>query len=85
VNIKPQVDKWFSRRPRVIIPGRGTTLNLGCATDIRVLWMSNLHLPGDGQIELFTRPQDYEPKVYVFPKHLDERWPACTSRRLAYT
>jgi len=25
------------------------------------------------QIELFTKPQDYEPKVYVLPKHLDEK------------
>jgi adenosylhomocysteinase len=25
------------------------------------------------QIELFTKPQDYEPRVYVLPKHLDEK------------
>jgi adenosylhomocysteinase len=75
VNIKPQVDKWvFADGHAVIILAEGRLLNLGCATGHPSFVMSNSFTNQTmAQIELFTKPQDYEPKVYVLPKHLDEK------------
>jgi len=75
VNIKPQVDKWvFPDGHAVIILAEGRLLNLGCATGHPSFVMSNSFTNQVmAQIELFTKPQDYEPKVYVLPKHLDEK------------
>ena len=75
VNIKPQVDKWvFADGHSVIILAEGRLLNLGCATGHPSFVMSNSFTNQTmAQIELFTKPQDYEPKVYVLPKHLDEK------------
>jgi len=75
VNIKPQVDKWvFADGHAVIILAEGRLLNLGCATGHPSFVMSNSFTNQImAQIELFTKPQDYEPKVYVLPKHLDEK------------
>ncbi|MGD0876005.1 MAG: adenosylhomocysteinase [Acidimicrobiales bacterium] len=75
VNIKPQVDKWvFPDGHAVIILAEGRLLNLGCATGHPSFVMSNSFTNQVmAQIELFTRPQDYEPKVYVLPKYLDEK------------
>ena len=75
VNIKPQVDKWvFPDGHAVIILAEGRLLNLGCATGHPSFVMSNSFTNQTmAQIELFTKPQDYEPKVYVLPKHLDEK------------
>jgi adenosylhomocysteinase len=75
VNIKPQVDKWvFPDGHAVIILAEGRLLNLGCATGHPSFVMSNSFTNQTmAQIELFTKPGDYEQKVYVLPKHLDER------------
>ena len=75
INIKPQVDKWvFPDGHAVIILAEGRLLNLGCATGHPSFVMSNSFTNQVmAQIELFTKPQDYEPKVYVLPKHLDEK------------
>jgi adenosylhomocysteinase len=75
VNIKPQVDKWvFPDGHAVIILAEGRLLNLGCATGHPSFVMSNSFTNQVmAQIELFTKPEDYEAKVYVLPKHLDEK------------
>jgi len=75
VNIKPQVDKWvFPDGHAVIILAEGRLLNLGCATGHPSFVMSNSFTNQTmAQIELFTKPECYEPKVYVLPKHLDEK------------
>ena len=75
VNIKPQVDKWvFPDAHAVIILAEGRLLNLGCATGHPSFVMSNSFTNQTmAQIELYTKPGDYEQKVYVLPKHLDER------------
>ncbi|MGD1012025.1 MAG: adenosylhomocysteinase [Acidimicrobiales bacterium] len=75
VSIKPQVDKWvFPDGHAVIVLAEGRLLNLGCATGHPSFVMSNSFTNQTmAQIELFTKPQDYEPKVYVLPKHLDEK------------
>jgi adenosylhomocysteinase len=75
VNIKPQVDKWvFADGHAVIILAEGRLLNLGCATGHPSFVMSNSFANQTiAQIELFTKTSEYEPRVYVLPKHLDEK------------
>ncbi len=73
-NIKPQVDHIvFPDGKRIIMLAEGRLVNLGCATGHPSFVMSasftNQVL---AQIELFTKPDDYENKVYVLPKILDE-------------
>ncbi len=74
-NIKPQVDEIeFPDGKRIILLAEGRLVNLGCATGHPSFVMSasftNQVL---AQIELWTRPDAYEKKVYVLPKHLDEK------------
>jgi adenosylhomocysteinase len=75
VNIKPQVDKWvFPDGHAVIVLAEGRLLNLGCATGHPSFVMSTSFTNQTiAQVELFTRASEYEPKVYVLPKHLDEK------------
>ncbi len=75
VNIKPQVDKWvFPDGHAVIILSEGRLLNLGNATGHPSFVMSNSFTNQTmAQIEVFTNPGQYENKVYVLPKHLDEK------------
>jgi adenosylhomocysteinase len=75
VNIKPQVDKWvFSDGHAIIMLSEGRLLNLGNATGHPSFVMSNSFTNQTiAQIELFTKNDDYEKKVYVLPKHLDEK------------
>jgi adenosylhomocysteinase len=75
VRIKPQVDKWvFPDGHAVIVLAEGRLLNLGCATGHPSFVMSNSFTNQVmAQVELFTKPQEYENKVYVLPKHLDEQ------------
>jgi adenosylhomocysteinase len=75
VNIKPQVDKWvFADGHAVIVLSEGRLLNLGNATGHPSFVMSNSFTNQTiAQIELFTKNDEYEPKVYVLPKHLDEK------------
>jgi adenosylhomocysteinase len=74
VNIKPQVDKWvFPDGHAVIVLSEGRLLNLGNATGHPSFVMSNSFSNQTiAQIELWTKNDEYERKVYVLPKHLDE-------------
>ncbi len=73
-NIKPQVDKWtFPDGHAVIVLSEGRLLNLGNATGHPSFVMSNSFTNQViAQIELFTKNEEYERRVYVLPKHLDE-------------
>jgi adenosylhomocysteinase len=75
VNIKPQVDKWvFSDGHAIILLSEGRLLNLGNATGHPSFVMSNSFSNQTiAQIELFTKNEEYEKRVYVLPKHLDEK------------
>jgi adenosylhomocysteinase len=75
VNIKPQVDKWvFADGHAIIMLSEGRLLNLGNATGHPSFVMSNSFSNQTiAQIELFTKNDEYEKKVYVLPKHLDEK------------
>ena len=75
VNIKPQVDHViFPDGKRITVLAEGRLVNLGCATGHPSFVMSasftNQIL---AQIELWQNPDKYENKVYVLPKHLDEK------------
>lgn len=75
-NIKPQVDHIiFPDGKRIILLAQGRLVNLGCATGHPSYVMSSSFANQTlAQIELFTRPDYYQPgKVYVLPKHLDEK------------
>ncbi|MEA2472347.1 MAG: adenosylhomocysteinase [Thermoleophilaceae bacterium] len=75
INIKPQVDEWvFSDGHSVIVLSEGRLLNLGNATGHPSFVMSNSFTNQTiAQIELWTKNDEYEKKVYVLPKHLDEK------------
>ncbi|MQA75321.1 MAG: adenosylhomocysteinase [Solirubrobacterales bacterium] len=74
-NVKPQVDKWtFPDGHSIIVLSEGRLLNLGNATGHPSFVMSNSFTNQTiAQIELFTKNDDYEKRVYVLPKHLDEK------------
>ncbi|MBW8320052.1 MAG: adenosylhomocysteinase, partial [Rhizobium sp.] len=74
-NVKPQVDMIeFPKGNRMILLSEGRLLNLGNATGHPSFVMSasftNQVL---AQIELYTKPGEYQNQVYVLPKHLDEK------------
>ncbi|MDY3332097.1 MAG: adenosylhomocysteinase [Pelistega sp.] len=74
--IKPQVDHViFPDGKRIILLAKGRLVNLGCATGHPSFVMSaSFTNQTIAQIELFTRGEYYESgKVYVLPKHLDEK------------
>ena len=73
--IKPQVDKWIFPDGRcIIVLSEGRLLNLGNATGHPSFVMSNSFTNQTmAQVELFTNRADYANKVYVLPKHLDEK------------
>jgi adenosylhomocysteinase len=75
VTIKPQVDKWvFADGHAIIVLSEGRLLNLGNATGHPSFVMSNSFSNQTiAQVELFTKNEDYERRVYVLPKHLDEK------------
>jgi adenosylhomocysteinase len=75
VNIKPQVDKWvFPDGHAVLVLSEGRLLNLGNATGHPSFVMSNSFANQTiAQIELFAKNEEYEKRVYVLPKHLDEK------------
>ncbi len=75
INIKPQYDMWtFADGHSVLILAEGRLLNLGCATGHPSFVMSNSFTNQTiAQIELATNRAKYENKVYVLPKHLDEK------------
>ena len=74
-NIKPQVDKWILPNGRaIIVLSEGRLLNLGNATGHPSFVMSNSFTNQTmAQMELYANNAHYEKKVYVLPKHLDEK------------
>jgi len=74
-NIKPQVDHIiFPDGKRIILLAEGRLVNLGCATGHPSFVMSNSFTNQVlAQIELWQNGENYENKVYVLPKHLDEK------------
>jgi adenosylhomocysteinase len=74
-NIKPQVDHViFPDGKRLIVLAEGRLVNLGCATGHPSFVMSNSFTNQVlAQIELWQHADRYEKKVYMLPKHLDER------------
>jgi adenosylhomocysteinase len=75
VNIKPQVDEWrFADGHSILVLSEGRLLNLGNATGHPSFVMSNSFTNQTiAQVELFTKNDEYEKRVYVLPKHLDEK------------
>ncbi len=72
--IKPQVDMYTIEGKDVIILAEGRLVNLGCATGHPSFVMSNSFSNQTlAQIELWCNTDKYENKVYVLPKHLDEK------------
>ncbi len=73
VEIKPQVDKYTINGKDIILLAEGRLVNLGCAMGHPSFVMSNSFTNQTlAQIELWTKGDQYENKVYVLPKHLDE-------------
>jgi adenosylhomocysteinase len=73
VEIKPQVDKYTIDGKDIIILAEGRLVNLGCATGHPSFVMSNSFTNQTlAQLELWKNHANYENKVYVLPKHLDE-------------
>jgi adenosylhomocysteinase len=74
-NIKPQVDQViFPDGKRIILLAEGRLVNLGCATGHPSFVMSNSFTNQVlAQIELFCHGDRYQDRVYVLPKHLDEK------------
>ncbi|TXI82523.1 MAG: adenosylhomocysteinase, partial [Flavobacteriales bacterium] len=74
VEIKPQVDKYTINGKDVLILAEGRLVNLGCATGHPSFVMSNSFTNQTlAQLELWQNSANYENKVYVLPKHLDEK------------
>ncbi|OSZ82105.1 adenosylhomocysteinase [Chitinophagaceae bacterium IBVUCB1] len=72
--IKPQVDLYTIEGKDVIVLAEGRLVNLGCATGHPSFVMSNSFSNQTlAQIELWNNHSNYENKVYVLPKHLDEK------------
>jgi adenosylhomocysteinase len=76
LTIKPQVDLWtFKESGRsILVLSEGRLLNLGNATGHPSFVMSNsFSNQVIAQIELWTKPEQYDNEVYRLPKHLDEK------------
>ncbi|MBU3714699.1 MAG: adenosylhomocysteinase [Ferruginibacter sp.] len=72
--IKPQVDLYNIEGKDIIVLAEGRLVNLGCATGHPSFVMSNSFTNQTlAQIELWVNSEKYENKVYVLPKHLDEK------------
>ena len=72
--IKPQVDKYTIDGKEIILLAEGRLVNLGCATGHPSFVMSNSFTNQTlAQIELWKNSNKYENKVYMLPKHLDEK------------
>ena len=74
LEIKPQVDLYNLDGKEVIVLAEGRLVNLGCATGHPSFVMSNSFTNQVlAQIELWKNYKNYENKVYMLPKHLDEK------------
>ena len=72
--IKPQVDMYTVNNKDVILLAEGRLVNLGCATGHPSFVMSNSFTNQVlAQLELWQNTDKYENKVYMLPKHLDEK------------
>jgi adenosylhomocysteinase len=72
--IKPQVDLYNIEGQDILVLAEGRLVNLGCATGHPSFVMSNSFTNQTlAQLELWTNSSNYENKVYVLPKHLDEK------------
>ena len=73
--IKPQVDIYTRKDgTQILLLAEGRLVNLGCATGHPSFVMSNSFTNQTlAQLELWTNTDSYENKVYVLPKHLDEK------------
>jgi adenosylhomocysteinase len=72
--VKPQVDKYTINGKDLIILAEGRLVNLGCATGHPSFVMSNSFTNQTlAQLELWNNRDAYENKVYMLPKHLDEK------------
>ena len=72
--IKPQVDKYTIDGKDIVVLAEGRLVNLGCATGHPSFVMSNSFTNQTlAQIELWKNHDQYENKVYMLPKHLDEK------------
>jgi len=74
VEIKPQVDMYTVDGKDVIVLAEGRLVNLGCATGHPSFVMSNSFTNQVlAQLEIWNNTDKYENKVYMLPKHLDEK------------
>ncbi len=74
VEIKPQVDKYTVNGNDIILLAEGRLVNLGCGTGHPSFVMSNSFTNQTlAQLELWNNTDQYENKVYMLPKHLDEK------------
>ncbi len=74
IEIKPQVDLYNVNGNDIILLAEGRLVNLGCATGHPSFVMSNSFTNQTlAQIELWKNSDKYENKVYMLPKHLDEK------------
>ncbi len=72
--IKPQVDLYTIEGKDIILLAEGRLVNLGCATGHPSFVMSNsFSNQVIAQLELWANADKYENKVYMLPKHLDEK------------
>lgn len=72
--IKPQVDRYTIENKDIIVLAEGRLVNLGCAMGHPSFVMSNSFTNQVlAQLELWNNTQQYENKVYMLPKHLDEK------------
>ena len=74
IEVKPQVHEWkYADGRSILVLAEGRLVNLGCATGHPSFVMSNSFTNQVlAQIELYTKPDEYDKQVYVLPKHLDE-------------
>jgi adenosylhomocysteinase len=75
IEVKPQVHEWvFPDGHSILVLSEGRLMNLGNATGHPSFVMSNSFTnQAMAQIELWTKPGEYDKQVYVLPKHLDEK------------
>lgn len=74
IEIKPQVDQYTINGKKFLVLAEGRLVNLGCATGHPSFVMSNSFTNQTlAQIELWKNADSYENKVYMLPKHLDEK------------
>ena len=74
IEIKPQVDLYKLVDKEIIVLAEGRLVNLGCATGHPSFVMSNSFTNQVlAQLELWVNNKNYQNKVYMLPKHLDEK------------